>query len=131
MDKGKENNVEHNKRKLRTLHLFAGAGGGLLADILLGHRPVGAVEIEKYPRKVLLQRQRDGILPFFPIWDDVRTFEGRPWRGHVDIVAGGFPCQDISLAGKGAGLEGKRSGLWTEFHRLIKEIRPKYASLPR
>jgi len=59
---------------LYTLHLFAGAGGGLLADLLLGHTPIGAVEIEDYPRRVLLQRQLDGILPVFPIWDDVTTF---------------------------------------------------------
>jgi len=57
-----------------TIHLFAGAGGGLLADLLLGHTPIGAVEIEDYPRRVLLQRQLDGILPVFPIWDDVTTF---------------------------------------------------------
>ena len=57
-----------------TLHLFAGAGGGILADRLLGHTPIGAVEIEDYPRKVLLQRQLDGVLPVFPIWDDVTTF---------------------------------------------------------
>jgi site-specific DNA-cytosine methylase len=59
---------------LNTFHLFAGAGGGILADQLLGHRPIGAIEIEAYPRKVLLQRQLDGQLPEFPIWDDVSTF---------------------------------------------------------
>ena len=114
------------KRKLRTCHLFAGAGGGILADLLLEHQPVVAVEIEDYPRKVLLQRQRDGILPRFPIWDDVRTFDGNPWRGLVDIVAGGFPCQDISAAGKGAGINGARSGLWSEMRRIIGDIRPAY-----
>jgi DNA (cytosine-5)-methyltransferase 1 len=109
------------------LHLFAGAGGGILGGLLLGHRPVCAVEIEPYPRRVLLQRQRDGILPKFPIWDDVTTFDGKPWRGKVDVVAGGFPCQDISAAGKGAGITGERSGLWGEMARIIGEIRPKYA----
>ena len=59
---------------LHTIHLFAGAGGGILADLLLGSTPIGAVEIEEYPRRVLLQRQLDGILPVFPIWDDVKTF---------------------------------------------------------
>jgi site-specific DNA-cytosine methylase len=59
---------------IRTLHLFAGAGGGILADLLLGHVTVGAVEIEDYPRRVLLARQADGSLPEFPIWDDVTTF---------------------------------------------------------
>lgn len=112
---------------MNELHLFAGAGGGILGGMLLGHTCVCAVEIEPYCRKVLLQRQRDGLLPLFPIWDDVRTFDGRPWRGKVDIVCGGFPCQDISCAGKGAGIDGARSGLWREFARVIREVRPKYA----
>ena len=121
-------NVAHDTpERLRTFHLFAGAGGGILADLLLGHIPVGACEIEPYPRAVLLQRQRDGILPEFPIWDDVRTLDGKPWRGCVDVVAGGFPCQDISAAGKGAGIEGERSGLWGEFARIIGEVRPRFA----
>ena len=111
---------------MNELHLFAGAGGGILGGMLLGHTPVCAVEIEPYCRKVLLQRQRDGILPRFPIWDDVTTFDGIPWRGQVDIVAGGFPCQDISAAGKGGGLAGKRSGLWSEMARIIGEVKPKY-----
>jgi DNA (cytosine-5)-methyltransferase 1 len=80
---------------MNELHLFAGAGGGILGGILLGHTTVCAVEIEPYPRRVLLQRQRDGILPKFPIWDDVTTFDGTPWRGTVDVICGGFPCQDI------------------------------------
>jgi DNA (cytosine-5)-methyltransferase 1 len=112
---------------MNELHLFAGAGGGILGGMLLGHTTVCAVELEPYCRKVLLQRQRDGILPKFPIWDDVCTFDGTPWRGKVDVVCGGFPCQDISSAGKGAGITGERSGLWSEMARIIGEIRPKYA----
>jgi DNA (cytosine-5)-methyltransferase 1 len=112
---------------MNELHLFAGAGGGILGGILLGHTPVCAVELEPYCRKVLLQRQRDGILPKFPIWSDVTTFDGTPWRGKVDVVCGGFPCQDISSAGGGAGIEGERSGLWSEMARIIGEIRPKFA----
>jgi DNA (cytosine-5)-methyltransferase 1 len=111
---------------MNELHLFAGAGGGILGGMLLGHTCVCAVEIEPYPRKVLLQRQRDGILPKFPIWDDVTTFDGKPWRGKVDVVCGGFPCQDISAAGKGAGLSGKRSGLWSEMQRIIGEVGPRF-----
>jgi len=111
---------------MRELHLFAGAGGGILGGMLLGHTPVCAVEIEEYPRKVLLQRQRDGILPRFPIWGDICTFDGRDWRGRVDVVCGGFPCQDISAAGKGAGLAGERSGLWSEMARVVSEVRPRY-----
>lgn len=114
------------KHKLNTFHLFAGAGGGILADLLLGHNPIGACEIEPYPRDVLLARQRDGILPAFPIWDDVCTLDGTPWRGTVDVLCGGFPCQDISAAGKGAGITGERSGLWKEYARLIGEMRPRF-----
>jgi DNA (cytosine-5)-methyltransferase 1 len=57
---------------------------------------------------------------------DVRTFDGRPWRGKVDLVAGGFPCVDVSLAGKGAGLDAPRSGLWFEFARIVREVEPRY-----
>jgi DNA (cytosine-5)-methyltransferase 1 len=94
---------------------------------MLGWRCVAAVEIEDYPRRVLLQRQADGLLPRFPIWDDVTTFDGQPWKGKIDIITGGFPCQDISAAGKGVGLEGERSGLWGEMARIICEVRPQYA----
>ena len=111
---------------MRELALFAGAGGGILGGKLLGLRTVCAVEFASYPRRVLLARQRDGLLPRFPIWDDVRTFDGEPWRGRVDIVSGGFPCQDISAAGKGAGLEGDRSGLWSEMARIVREVRPRF-----
>jgi DNA (cytosine-5)-methyltransferase 1 len=71
-------------------------------------------------------RQDDGSLPPFPIWDDVSTFDGKPWAGLVDVISGGFPCQDISVAGKGAGLTGERSGLWRQFARIIREVRPRY-----
>jgi len=114
--------------KLHELHLFAGGGGGILGGILLGHETVCAVEIEYHQTQILLQRQRDGILPRFPIWDDVRTFDGTPWRGIADIVCGGFPCQDISAANqKATGLDGERSGLWKEMVRIISEIRPRFA----
>ena len=109
------------------MHLFAGAGGGILGDILCGHVPVCAVEYDSYARNVLLARQRDGCLPRFPIWDEVRTFSGVEWRGHVDVVAGGFPCQDISSAGRGAGITGPKSGLWSHMARIIGEVRPRFA----
>ncbi len=112
---------------MRELALFAGAGGGLLASThLLGWDTVCGVEIDEYCRSVLMQRQRDGMLPFFPLWDDIRTFDGTIWRGSVDVVSGGFPCQDISSAGRGAGLSGARSGLWFEMLRVIGEVRPAY-----
>jgi DNA (cytosine-5)-methyltransferase 1 len=111
---------------MNELALFAGAGGGILGGHLLGWRTVCAVEWEAYPASVLCARQNDKILPTFPIWDDVQTFDGKPWRGIVDVVSGGFPCQDISVAGKGDGLDGERSGMWKEMARIIGEVRPKY-----
>ena len=89
---------------MNELALFAGAGGGILGGHLLGWRTVCAVEWEQYPASVLCARQNDGFLPSFPIWDDVQTFDGKPWRGIVDVVSGGFPCQDISAAGRGGEL---------------------------
>jgi DNA (cytosine-5)-methyltransferase 1 len=111
---------------MNELALFAGAGGGILGGTLLGWRTVCSVEFDPYARDVLVARQNDGCLPPFPIWDDVRTFDGRPWRGVVDVVSGGFPCQDISAAGKGAGIGGARSGLWREMARIVGEVRPRF-----
>jgi len=111
---------------MNELALFAGAGGGILGGHLLGWRTVCAVEWEPYPASVLCARQNDKILPPFPIWDDVQTFDGKPWRGIVDVVSGGFPCQDLSVAGNGKGLDGERSGLWKEMGRIIGEVRPRY-----
>lgn len=110
---------------LRELHLFAGAGGGILGGLLLGHTPVCAVEIDAYCRKVLEARQRDGCLPQFPIYEDVRQFDGRPWHGRVDVVAGGFPCQPWSQAGKRKGADDPRH-LWPEMARIVEEVRPTY-----
>jgi DNA (cytosine-5)-methyltransferase 1 len=112
---------------MNELALFAGAGGGILGGHLLGWRTVCAVEFAAWPASVLAQRQNDGLLPAFPVWDDVRTFDGKPWRGIVDVVSGGFPCQDISLAGAGKGIDGERSGLWAEMARIIDEVRPRIA----
>lgn len=119
----------------KTLHLFAGGGGGILADLLLRHIPIGAVEIEAYPREILFSRQADNILPWFPIWDDVRSFRTknpatRDYFAYLRsireelAICGGFPCQDISCAGKGAGITGERSGLWGEMFRVVRKIRP-------
>jgi len=112
---------------MNELALFAGAGGGILGGKLLGWRTVCAVEWEPYPASVLVARQNDGLLPPFPIWDDVQTFDGKPWRGIVDVVSGGFPCQDISSAGRGAGIDGERSGMWREMARIIHEVQPRFA----
>ena len=112
---------------MNVLALFAGAGGGILGGKLLGWRTVCAVERDAYAAQILAQRQNDGILRPFPIWSDVCSFRGKPWRGIVDVVSGGFPCQDISSAGKGAGIEGSRSGMWKHMARIINEVRPRFA----
>lgn len=94
---------------------------------LLGWRTRCAVEIDPYARSILLARQRDGCLPRFPIWDDIKTFAGQKWRGHIDVISGGFPCQDISCANsKAQGITGERSGLWMEMARVIDEVGPRY-----
>ncbi|WP_354399014.1 DNA cytosine methyltransferase [Variovorax sp. OAS795] len=111
---------------LNELALFAGAGGGILANELCGDRTVCAVERDAYAAAVLAQRQNDGTLPVFPIWSDVCTFDGRAWRGIVDVISGGFPCQDISASGSGEGIEGERSGLWKQMGRIIGEVRPQF-----
>lgn len=108
---------------LNGLDLFSGIGGitYALKEWVI---PVAYCENERYAIGVLLSRMQKGELPFAPIWDDVRTLKGARFRGLVDILYGGFPCQDISVAGTGKGLGGERSGLFFEILRLIDEIRP-------
>lgn len=108
---------------LRELALFAGAGGGILAGHLLGWRTVCAVERDAYAASVLVQRQNDGILKAFPIWDDVCTFDGKPWRGIVDVVSGGFPCQAYSSAASG---KNTADDLWPEMRRIVADVAPRY-----
>lgn len=112
---------------MNELALFAGSGGGILGGKLLGWSTIGAVEIAPYQRENLLARQRDGFLPRFPIWDNVKTFDGNPWRGYVDVVTGGFPCKGVSTTGPGGGLLHPDSALWHEQARIIREVMPHYA----
>ncbi len=111
---------------MRTGHLFAGAGGGLYADLILGHRPVFAVEWDAYAARALQQRADDGWFPGLHVHHgDVQLFDTSEWEGRVDSIHAGFPCQDISVAGNGAGIEGERSGLWGEVKRIAGELRPQ------
>lgn len=114
--------------RLNELALFSGAGGGILGGKLLGWRTICAVEIEPFRAERLAQRQNEGFLPAFPIWNGtIESFDGRSWRGLVDLVSGGFPCQDISAANSNAvGIIGKRSGLWREMLRVVREVGPSY-----
>lgn len=116
---------------MNELALFAGVGGSILAGKLLGWRCVGAVEIEAYPQKILQARIADGSLGPFPIFGDIRQFirEGyaESYTGMVDVVSGGFPCQDISTAGKGAGIKkGKRSSLWKSMLKVVSIVQPRF-----
>lgn len=113
---------------MHELALFAGGGGGLLSGTLLGWETVAAVEIDPFCREMLLRRQIDGVLSLFPIWDDARTFDGRPWRGMVDVVSAGFPCQPFSVAGKRLADSDERN-LWPETARILGEVRPRFAFL--
>ena len=117
------------------LALFAGAGGGILGTKLLGFRCICAVERDQYARSVLLQRQNDGMLPAFPIWDDVTTFDGRNWLGRIDLVSGGFPCQDIAAAGSGKGrvglaLGGRRVGVVHRSGAHLSRLSSNFARAP-
>ena len=112
-------------RQLRELSLFSGMGAFTLALRLAGlnTRTVCYVEHDKYAQQVLQQRFGDGLDPA-PIWDDINTFDPEPWRGHVDIVSAGFPCQPHSKAGSrrlAKGLDDARN-LWPDFARLIREF---------
>lgn len=113
------------------MHLFAGAGGGLLADLILGHTPVVAVEWNKYACQVLRNRAAEGWFPDLSVWEgDVRDFDPSEYTGKLDCIHAGFPCQDISTAGQQAGLgEGTRSGLYREVLRIAGAIRPRYIFL--
>ena len=113
------------------MHLFAGVGGGLLADRILGHTPVVAVEWEPYACQVLRERAADGWFPDLRVWEgDVRLFDPSEYTGKVDCIHAGFPCQDISVAGKQAGVsEGTRSGLYREVLRIANIVRPRYLFL--
>jgi len=113
---------------MRELALFAGAGGGLLGTRLLGWRPICAVEFNPYRREVLLRRQADGLLELFPIWDDINTFDGKPWCGKVDVVTGGFPCQPFSPAGKREADQDARN-MWPQTVRIIREVQPRFCFL--
>ena len=114
--------------KLNGLSLFSGYGGFELALKLTGEkiRTICYVENDSYAQRVLEARMRDGHLDSAPIWDDINTFDGERWRGRVDLIHGGFPCQDLSTAGRRAGLDGARSGLWWEMLRCVREVGPKY-----
>lgn len=116
-------------RPLRTIELFAGAGGASLAlQWLIGCQTVCYVEWDRYCQRVLEARISDRLLHDAPIWDDVCTFDAWPWRNRVDLVCAGFPCQPFSVAGKQrAGFDPKNQ--WPATIDVIRVVRPKYVFL--
>ena len=109
---------------MRVLDLFSGIGGFSLGLERAGMTTVAFCEIEPYCRAVLRKHW-----PEVPIYEDIRTLTADVLERDgiaVDAICGGFPCQDLSHAGKRAGLEGERSGLWGEYRRLIGELRPRF-----
>ncbi|PLL13962.1 DNA cytosine methyltransferase [Tabrizicola sp. TH137] len=112
------------------LSLCSGAGGldlGLTIAIP-GYRSVGHVERETFAAATLVARMEDAALDPAPVWDDVATFDGRPWRGAVDIITAGYPCQPFSVAGKRRGADDPRH-LWPHVARIIGEVAPPFVFL--
>lgn len=109
----------------KVLDLFSGIGGFSLGLERAGMKTVAFCEIEPFPRAVLAKHW-----PGVPCYEDVRTLTAKRLAadgvGSIDVICGGFPCQDISLAGKGGGLQGERSGLWVQFSRIVDELRPRF-----
>ena len=115
---------------MRVLDLFSGIGGFALAGQWVGgndHEIVGFYEIDEYCHKVLNKN-----FPGVPIYEDIQKLNGKDFK-NIDLITGGFPCQDLSVAGRGKGLideetgEKTRSGLWFEMLRIISEVRPRFA----
>ena len=111
---------------MKVLDLFAGIGGFSLGlERTGGFETAAFCEIDKKAQLVLRKHW-----PNVPIFEDVSELSKEKLDAegiNIDVITGGFPCQDLSTAGRGAGLSGERSGLWFQFHRLIKEIQPRYA----
>lgn len=110
---------------LRLLDLFSGIGGFSLGLERAGFQTVAFCEIDPFCRRVLARHW-----PEVPCYDDIATLTADRLAadriGRIDAICGGFPCQDLSLAGSGLGLAGERSGLWREYARLIREIQPRF-----
>jgi DNA (cytosine-5)-methyltransferase 1 len=107
--------------RLKHASLFTGIGGFDLAAIEAGFDNVFQVEIDDFCQKVLSKN-----FPNVTKYKDIRQFSATEYANKIEVLSGGFPCQDISISGKGVGIYGEKSGLWSEFNRVIKEIQPKY-----
>lgn len=106
---------------MKVLDLFSGIGGFSLGLERAGFKTIAFCEFDKKAQSVLKKN-----FPNIPIEEDIRFLSSTKYRG-VDLICGGFPCQDISIAGKKEGIKhGNRSGLWYEYKRIIQGIQPKY-----
>lgn len=105
---------------MRVLDLFSGIGGFSLGLERAGMRTVAFCEVDPFCRRVLAKHW-----PSVPVHTDIRKLRGSA-VGTVDLVCGGFPCQDISAAGSRIGINGQRSGLWSEYARIVSELRPRF-----
>jgi len=110
------------------LALCAGIGGLELGVKLAipSYRTIGFVERELFACEVLAARMEEGRLDVAPIWSDIESFPSEIYRGKVDLVTAGFPCQPVSLAGKQLGQDDER-WLWPTIVRILREVRPRYA----
>jgi DNA (cytosine-5)-methyltransferase 1 len=122
------NITNQNKELMYGLDLFSGIAGNTIG-LRQYIKTVAYCENDRHAQSVLLSRMADGSIEPAPIWDDITTLKGDMFNVPIDIIVGGFPCQDISTAGKGAGLGGQRSGLVFEVLRLIKELQPTFVFL--
>ena len=115
--------------RLYGLDLFSGIGGNTIA-LNEYIKTIAYCEFDRHAQGVLLSRMRSGAIEPAPIWDDIKTLTSKQFSSPIDIIVGGFPCQDISVAGKQEGIKlGNRSGLFYEIIRLIKELRPTFVFL--
>ena len=116
--------------QLRELSLFSGYGGLSLGLRLanLNVRTVAYVEWSKYPQEILKARIKDGYLDDAPIFSDISAFRGEQFRGVVDIITGGFPCQPHSVAGAKRGATDQKN-LWPDTLRVIREVAPRFVLL--
>ena len=112
---------------MKELSLFSGAGGGVYGSKLLGWKTIGYVEFSYYPQQILRKRIDDGIFDKAPIFTDVREFvqsgAARQYRGFVDVVSGGFPCQPFSVAGKRKASDDSRD-MWPATMEVIRAVKP-------
>lgn len=109
---------------MRCGHLFNGISGFGLAAHWMGWENIMHCEIDPFCNRVMKHHFPNSFQH-----EDIRTTDFRIWRGKIDLITGGFPCQDISVVGKGKGITGQKSGLWVEAYRAIDEIRPRFVVL--